>query len=91
MQVYDKAVWHIDNGEEEKEVLKRFELIFDFLAEHKMLNEEGKELYGLGPDESWAFYDRILTDAGKQFMEKQYDRLLVLNLENLQQELKTLQ
>lgn len=91
MQVYDKAIWHIDNGEEEKNVLKRFALVFDFLAEHKMLNDEGKELYDLGPDESWAFYDRMLTDVGKQFMEKQYDHLLTLSLENLQQKLKTLQ
>lgn len=91
MQVYDKAVWHIDNGEEKTVVLKRFEMIYDFLARHKMLNDEGKEIYELGPDESWAFYDRMLTDAGKQFMEKQYDYLLTLNLENLQQKLKTLQ
>ena len=91
MQVYDKAVWHIDNGEEENEVLKRFELIFDFLAKKKMLNDEGKEIYNLGQDESWAFYDRMLTNAGKQFMEKEYNHLLTLSLENLRQELKTLQ
>lgn len=90
MQVYDKAAWHIDNGEEKAEVLKRFGLIYEFLARHKMLNGEGMENYEMGADESWALYDRMLTTAGKQFMEKQYDRLLALDLENLQQELKTL-
>lgn len=91
MQVYDKAAWHIDNGEEKAEVLKRFGLIYEFLAKHKMLNDEGMENYEMGADESWALYDRMLTEVGKQFMEKQYDRLLALDLENLQQELKTLQ
>jgi hypothetical protein len=31
MKIYDKAVWHIDEGEEESKVLERFKAIFDFL------------------------------------------------------------
>lgn len=90
MRVYDKVSWHIDSDEKENDVLKKFEIIFDFLAKHNMLNDEGREIYDLGPDESWAFYDRMLTDAGKRFMEKQYDHLLTLSIENVQRELKSL-
>ena len=90
MRVYDKVSGHIDSDEKENDVLKKFEIIFDFLAKHNMLNDEGREIYDLGPDESWAFYDRMLTDAGKRFMEKQYDHLLTLSIENVQRELKSL-
>ena len=50
MRVYDKVSWHIDSGEKENDVLKKFEIIFDFLAKHNMLNDEGREIYDLaGP------------------------------------------
>ena len=89
MRVYDKAIWHIDNGENRDEVLRKFETIFDFLAKHKMLTDEGVEIYELGADESWAFYDRMLTEDGNQFMEKQYDHLLTLDTDELQRALKS--
>ena len=45
MKVYDKAAWHIDGNENPKEVVARFNEIFKFLAENKLLSPDGEEIY----------------------------------------------
>ena len=37
----NKVTYHIDNGENVDDVLDRFQIIFDYLKLHKMLNGEG--------------------------------------------------
>ena len=75
-KVYDKAKWHIEGGEDEGEVVERFNKTFVFLNEHELLTEEGKELIEIGIDAEICLNDRMLTEEGKVFIEKHIDRLM---------------
>lgn len=87
MNIYDKAAWHIDEGQNESEVVTRFSIIFDFLNEHNMLNSDGIELMDIGIDESISLHEGLLTDEGNAFIEKYYDSLLPLKTDELKSEL----
>lgn len=88
MNIYDKASWHIDEGYDEKEVLTRFSLILSYLNENAMLNDDGKEIYELGIDESVVIHEGMLTESGNTFMNDRYDYLLTLSLDKLKETLK---
>ncbi len=75
MQVYDKAQWHIDAGEDKIEVVNKFKAIFAFLSEQNMLSEEGKEIFELGIDGSISLNDKMLNSEGKVFIVRYYDRV----------------
>lgn len=87
-KVYDKVTYHIDNGENVDDVLGRFQIIFDYLKLHKMLNGEGLEMYNLGKDESWVFHNRMLNNSGNKFMNKNCDKLLSLDIDEIKRFLK---
>lgn len=76
MKIYDKASWQIDNGMDISTVLKHFDVIFKCLDEKGFLNGEGKEVLGLGIDESISLNDRMLTDKGIEFMDQYYDKII---------------
>lgn len=88
MNVYDKASWHIDEGQDEKEVLTRFSLIFSYLNENAMLTDDGKEIFELGIDDSVVIHEGMLTESGNAFMNDRYDSLLTLSLDELKETLK---
>ena len=77
MKSYDKASWHIDGGENEVDVIGRFKDVFDFLAEKKMLNNEGMETYEYGMDSSVSLNSNMVNEIGEMFLDTYYD--LVLN------------
>lgn len=85
MEIYDKASWHIDEGEEEKKVIDIFQEIVKFLDDANMLSEEGKEALSLGVDYEFSLHSDMLTKQGKKFMDKWYD----LAIEN--SEMKTVE
>lgn len=75
-KIYDKASWHIDAGENKKEVVTKFKSVFQFLDKKKMLNDNGKEILELGIDESVSIHTGLLTKYGCQFMDKFYDKVV---------------
>ena len=77
MKSYDKASWHIDGGEIESEVITRFKDVFAFLAEKKMLNDEGEETYEYGMDSSVSLNSDMVNSEGEAFLDTYYD--IVLN------------
>lgn len=74
MTIYDKANWHIDYGENEKEVLARYSLWMEYLHGRNMLSQDGEELFELGVDESFSLTDAMVTKEGNDFLEKEYNR-----------------
>ena len=75
-KVYDKASWHIDAGENKKEVVAKFKSVFQFLNKKKMLNDNGKEILKSGIDESASIHAGLLTEEGCRFMDKFYDKVI---------------
>lgn len=88
MKIYDKAAWHIDGGEKKEDVLKRFSIIFSYLAKNNMLTDEGKEILELGIDSSVSLHERMVNESGKTFLDNEYDILLSLPLDSLQNRLQ---
>lgn len=82
-EIYDKAQWHIDAGENEENVVKKFEAIFEFLNKKHMLDTEGKEILGLGIDDSVSLHERLLTAEGNEFIKKYYDQILQKNADEM--------
>lgn len=79
MKSYDKAAWHIDGGEKESEVIFRFGEIFVFLAEKKMLNDEGMETLEFGMDSSVSLNSNMVNKEGEAFLDAYYDVVLNQN------------
>lgn len=88
MEIYDKAAWHIDNGENDNMVVEKFRIIFDYLKIRGFLAEEGLEIYDLGIDASVSLHERMVNKKGKEFLKKNYDRLINLSSEEIMKELK---
>ena len=76
INIYDKAQWHIDAGEKEEIVVKKFKILFDFLNEKNLLTDEGKEIIEIGVDCSVSIHERMVTKEGKEFMTNQYDKII---------------
>lgn len=90
MKIYDKAAWHIDNGEDAKEVINKFDIILSYLSAHDMLSDAGKEILGLGIDSSISINSGMLTKAGADFMDRHYDNLLACDSTSIKNALATL-
>jgi hypothetical protein len=73
---YDKTKYHIDNGEEEKLVFKRFKTILNFLKNKNMLSKEGIQELQYGISEDTIINDSMLTKEGKKFLSKYYDKII---------------
>ena len=82
MKVYDKAQWHIDAGMDKGVVLKKMEVLFDFLNSKGLLKEEGKEMLDIGIDDSISIHERMLTEEGNRFLEAKYDTVINTNVED---------
>lgn len=80
---YDKASWHIDAGENEKDVIHRFEVLFDFLLTKNFLNDDGKETMEYGMDSSISLNNTMLTDDGIRFLNKYFDEIISKSPKNL--------
>jgi hypothetical protein len=87
MKIYDKAAWHIDNGESREDVLEKFRLVFEYLERHGWLSPDGQEILGLGIDASVSLNEAMTTPAGKAFLDAEYDNCLALSLVALRRKL----
>lgn len=88
MKSYDKASWHIDGGENEVEVIDRFNDVFAFLAEKNMLNEEGLETYEYGMDSSVSINSNMVNEQGESFLDTYYDAVLGQNPKEIKKSLE---
>lgn len=85
IKVYDKAQWHLDGGENKREVLNKFANIFKFLLKNNMLNEEGNEIVKDGIDSSVSLNEQVVNEEGKKFLNKYYDDTLNCNSNEIYQ------
>jgi len=83
MKSYDKAAWHIDGGEDSKEVVCRFRQVFEFLLEKNMLTEDGKETLEYGMDSSVSLNSTMVTEKGKLFLDNCYDQVIKKNVDKI--------
>lgn len=74
--VYDKVSWHIDGGENKKEVLNHFKFMSEWFIKNNLLNDEGLNILQKGVDESISFHSDMFTDQGNKFMETHYDKFI---------------
>ena len=79
MKTFDKASWHIDGGENEKDVISRFTEVFSFLKEKNMLNDEGLETLEYGMDSSASLNSNMVMAEGESFLDAYYDAVLGQN------------
>lgn len=75
-KIYDKASWHIDNGCDKSEVIKKFENVLSFLNANSLLSNDGKEIFELGVDSSISINESMLNKIGNEFMTKYYDSVI---------------
>lgn len=80
MIVYDKAAWHIDAGEDKNEVLKRYQILLDYLSKNKLLTAEGEELAELGADYSAVIHSKMLNNEGNKLIEANIDSIITCEL-----------
>lgn len=76
MKIFDKAQWHIDNGENTVKVVEKFKKVFLFLNDHNMLSDDGLEIYELGIDSSVSLNEKMVTPNGQDFLDKYYDEVI---------------
>lgn len=92
LTIYDKVQWHIDAGEDSSLVISKMKVLFAFLNANQMLNSDGLEIMDIGIDDSTSIHENMVTDEGKKFMERFYDKVINLNpaemLASLEQMLK---
>jgi len=74
--IYDKASWHIDNGESKKQVLDHFRFFMNWLSDNDLLSEDGKEIENLKIDDSISIHSGMLNDKGNSFMERFYNNFI---------------
>ena len=83
MKVYDKAMWHIDGGEEKEDVIKRFKVVFNFLNSNNMLNDDGLEVWEYCMDESVSLHTGLLNKKGINFLDQSYDNIIKVHPQKL--------
>lgn len=88
LKIFDKASWHIDNGFAEDEVIEKFTVIFTFLKENDMLNEEGLEFFADGLDDSISLNENVVNENGFEFLEKYYDKVINCSSKDIKQALE---
>jgi len=76
MEIFDKALWHIDAGEDKAEVLAKFQAVMDFLGGKDLLSEAGLEILDFGIDDSIALTEEMVTVEGAAFLDKHYEEVI---------------
>ena len=87
MKVFDKASWHIDAGEDQAEVLAKFQAVMDFLGEKDLLSDDGQDILAIGADDSIALTEEMVTEEGAAFLDKHYDEVINCNSDQIAAEL----
>lgn len=89
MKSYDKAAWHIDGGENTSDVVVRFKEVFTFLADKKMLSDDGIETLEFGMDSSVSLNSTMVNAEGEDFLDSYYDWILQQNPKEIKVNLQT--
>lgn len=78
VKVYDKAKWHLESESDAsyEEKLQHLTVIMNWLKDKGLLNKYGLEIYELGIDEEFSLTSQMLTDEGKELLDKCYDKWL---------------
>lgn len=76
MKTIDKAAWQIDGGVPAEKVVSHFRMMFEWLASHGMLTEDGEEELEDGIDDCAVLNDELVNGQGMAFLEKCYDDYL---------------
>lgn len=76
MKTIDKAAWQIDGGVPAEKVVSHFRMMFEWLASHGMLTEDGEEELEDGIDDCAVINDELVNGQGMAFLEKCYDDYL---------------
>lgn len=87
MEIYDKAAWHIDAGEDEAAVIAKFQAVFSFLDEKRLLSEDGKEILEFGIDDSVSLNEDMVTEEGAAFLHRHYDEVINFDADQISAEL----
>lgn len=88
MKIYDKAAWHIDGGEKAVDVVKRLSVVFEFLKDKGMLNNNGVETLEYAMDSSVSLNSSMVNVIGKKFLETYYDTVLKKNPKQIKKNLE---
>lgn len=89
MKIYDKVRWHIDDGEDKKEATLKIKTVLTFLDRHFLLNNDGKELLRRGINENTELTESIVTNQGRNFLNKHYiKRLKKMPASDMERELE---
>ena len=83
LEIYDKAQWHIDAGENSEAVIRKFEAVFQFLKAKGLLQREGEEMLEIGIDSSISLHERMVTEKGKEFLKTCYDKVIDLGADTI--------
>lgn len=77
-EVYDKAKWYLecDPPFPKKKIINHFKIIFDFLKEKDLLNEEGLEDYEFNRSEEDIFWAEQIKEEAHYFFHNYYDALV---------------
>lgn len=89
MHIFDKALWHIDAGEDKAAVLAKFQAVFSFLNEKELLSEDGQEIFEFGIDDSVSLNEDMVTKEGAAFLYKHYDEVINCNADSITAELSS--
>lgn len=76
MIIYDKASWQLDGGISPKNVVDHFTFVFLWLEKNHLLSADGEEIENMGIDISVSLTDNLVTNEGKQFLDRYYDEYL---------------
>ena len=76
MRIYDKTTWQKDAGVIKDIISDHFKLLFTWLKNKGLLNDEGLEIYDLASFSDTSLHEGLLTERGNAFISKIYDELL---------------
>lgn len=83
MKIYDKAQWHIDAGEKNEKVIKKFNEVLTFLNDKNLLSKDGFEIFEFGVDSSISLTERMVNEKGAYFLDLCYDKVIGLDVEDI--------
>ena len=79
IKTYDKVKWHFPDGKNcsSLEAGKlHIEVLMKWLKLHSLLSEYGKEIFEIGVDQDTSITSQMLTQEGRNILDKCYDKWL---------------
>jgi hypothetical protein len=73
-QIYEKLEWHAGDPLLAKKIKSMMIELMRWLADKKLLTDEGLEILELGIDSGFSLHTRMLTQQGNEILSKSYDK-----------------